>query len=109
MAQPVYSSSFFAGATEDGTLDAYTVPAGFIAIIRFVTIFNFSGSTVTVDIDFAGSGSRTGVILYQEVPSGAPSVDWDGRLVLAPGDVVRITNSTASTVVSISGYLLSTP
>jgi hypothetical protein len=104
----VYSTRFFAGAVTSITSVIYTVPAGYIAVIRDITATMFStaaGDVLILGINPPGVynvGFKTYGTNYQPA-------HWDGRMVLNPGDeLLANTNATSANVV-VSGYLLATP
>lgn len=107
MSRPVYSKRLF---VEEGlnTNLGYTVPAGYVAVLRDVDVFCNLYSTST-EFYVAGVG---GAILWY-VTVGAltdPSFyQWRGRQVFNAGDIITFAGSSNGVDMTASGYLLSTP
>lgn len=107
MARAVYSTQFLADYPW-GSDVSFTVPAGYIAIVRSIDLFQGGGSGGHELQVYLGYSSA----VVFNVPSSAAgaSYHWEGRQVLEQGDELIATNPSAGPAsVLASGYLLTTP
>jgi len=101
----VYSSQLLVCPIGETGIETFTVPAGYIAIVRDITIrLTSSGPTYVVDCpdpEFALS-------IVTEVDPETGVAHLDCRIVMLAGQVIRAYDATASGNGSavISGYLL---
>lgn len=106
MSQSVYSTRFALGEIPVGGALEYDVPAGMVAIITCAT---YNPESMP-----AGAALRVqGTVVWQQAAvaatSGEPqSVQFDGRVVVNPGENLSLTPNAAGSG-QISGYLLSAP
>jgi hypothetical protein len=102
-----YSTRFFAEAISAEVNPAYTVPSGFVAVLRDLELYNETGDTDTLNCELTIPGPLN-VIMYSaaEVPT-YQSVQWRGRVVLNAGDVLWFYAGHYPWQVVASGYLLS--
>lgn len=84
---------------------SYTVPAGFIFVIRDVEANNQAAGENNCYIQIT-STPGVGLLAINNPIEPAKSTQWQGRTVLNPGDVLAVGASSASLYVTISGYLL---
>lgn len=107
MASSVYSQRFIS-STDLASSPAFTVPPGYRAIVRTITVWPF----------VAGSGfemffvnTTTSVLLWLQLTVGTPATfEHDTRLVFEPGDVMSLqTNYTGTMHGQVGGYLLTLP
>jgi hypothetical protein len=101
----VYSVRFY-GAHDLTGLATYTVPTGFVAIVRDFDAF-WGVSTAGAEVNLYG---HAGQVIYQAA-FGLNDVGWRGwrgRQVLNAGETLQIFTSDAMDV-TLSGYLLTSP
>jgi hypothetical protein len=110
MAGVVYSTRFVSVAPASTNTVYYTVPAGFVAVVRTMT-FGYAEparSSGIATVLLAAANSRIWVVLV--AASTAGSAEWNGRLVLPAGETLRAAyTGTPGQWLTISGYLLSLP
>lgn len=100
----VYSTRFLmAHAT---SIEGYTVPAGYVAIVRDADCFYPGGLGQSGQLANASGG------IFAYFPFAAAIngvlVSWRGRQVLQPGEVFGFISTTAMDIM-VSGYLLALP
>jgi len=100
----IYSTRFAIGAVTAAVANVYTVPAGFVAVVRCLSlVVNVTGATANVRTT-AGAGQ---IFAFTSTVPGQWA-GWDGRQVVNAGETITVTASTGSTCdYFISGYLLS--
>lgn len=99
----IYSVRFIADSSA-GSPVSYTVPDGYVAVLRSVnTVLSSSGSFANLQI------SNLGVyVCFFAATAADEFFSWDGRQVLQEGDVLESYVSSAGSTQLVSGYLLST-
>lgn len=104
MPVPVYSTRFIA---EQGLVGvaAYTVPAGYRAVVKQLSLYNGGGVSVTTAIWHGSVGQALALFASNLTASDAFFV---GMQVFNPGETFDITTNGAWDVTA-SGYLLSLP
>jgi len=103
MARAIYSTRFIASSGLSGTA-SYTVPPGFVAVIRSWTIFHgveLSGIEATLQ-----GPNPVKIAVYQDVGASAASDEWTGRTVLYAGESMSVTVEAGNVDTTVSGYLL---
>ena len=104
-----YSTLFGTGTPPSSPTTFFTVPANYIAVIRDIEFLNFSGADCIAVLTGLVPGPLGAIVWYDgAVPSGA-SIQWKGRVVLPDGTELQWQSTTASSVMTVSGYLLSSP
>jgi hypothetical protein len=106
MPRAVYSTRFLRFGGEGPVSQIYTVPDGYVAVVRSATLF--------IDGSAGGNGElyvedpTTWLIAVTASPEGAQLYQWNGHAVLSAGEVLAgdASASTASSLIA-SGYLLS--
>lgn len=102
----VYSTRLYAALDLHGN-EGYTVPGGYVCVLRDVDIFSYSSGS---ESGFALEGDLGQVIWYVLVPPDTTqSYQWRGRQVFNPGDIITFNASAGSFDVTASGYLLYLP
>lgn len=98
----VYSVRFL-GWSASSTPPPYTVPEGYVAIVRDVDVTSGGGAMT----NFALVINTVAVIWRGQftVESVGQSAQWRGRQVLNPGDILDFASDVA-TDGAVSGYLL---
>lgn len=106
----VYSTAFL--KSHGGAGGLYTVPSGFVAVIRSITAVNTNAIGIPEGFSvYLGHSSCTIVeaTLSPILPtSSGQSMIVEMRCVVEATDTINITND-ADVDVTVSGYLLSTP
>lgn len=106
----IYSTAFL--KSHGGAGGSYTVPDGFVAVIRSITAVNTMFLTIPEPFSvYLGDSSCTIVewTLSNLLPtSPGQSVNWQGRVVVEAHDTINVTNGP-DVDVTVSGYLLSAP
>lgn len=105
---PIYSKQFATGVLPGiGPTVVYTVPAGYIAVLRSIDTFVNVGGTAPCSFGLNGAPPCIFAIPPVSIPGGAISL-WRGYQVLNSGDALDMNASFPNTSYLISGYLLST-
>lgn len=105
MPRPVYSTRFISDLFPAGETDAYTVPEGFIAVLRDVDCYvNPGGGNPQIGTTATGGGLS--IVATPEVGGSNQICRWRGRQVFLAGEVLSVYNLTASFYLIASGYLL---
>lgn len=106
----VYSARFFADTLTSTALKVlYTVPAGYVALVKSIDLV--VGVTATSGVSLQLPGSLN--FWFVALPSSATIyASWRGHCVLEPGETISgiIPGYTSGTAwLSASGYLLTLP
>lgn len=101
----VYSTHFISAVGLVGTR-AFTVPAGFVAVLRDLDVYNGGGFSATQVYLHGGLGQT--IWFNNFAGPGAAYASWRGRQVLTAGFAFDITTNGACDA-TLSGYLLSAP
>jgi hypothetical protein len=103
----VYSTRFIASPAPEFP-PTYTVPAGFIAVVRCIDLWcpaGYGGSRTLVQMV-----SPACIIFEAIFGAGEESAHWDGRQVLEPGEQLTLNSDVPSPGSAlVSGYLLTLP
>jgi hypothetical protein len=103
----LYSTLFAAVNVTAVTNDpVYTVPPGFVAVLRDVDVVSIGSSGNLLFI--AEQTSGLSFIAFNEAAADV-SVQWQGRQVFPAGQVMYVRAVTGQWLVRMSGYLLSMP
>lgn len=106
MARAVYSTRFIGFESAVNATDSYTVPSGFVAVIRDITAF-LASSAVTLAQVFI---EEPNCVLLDATGSGlTPTIaQWTGRTVCNEGEHIEaVIDAAAACSIAVSGYLLS--
>lgn len=110
MAQPVYSVRFVKTLLTSANTTYYTVPVGFVAVVRCMTLAWVTLAKVAGVGQVLLNGANSFVWIQGMDASQSSSAVWDGRLVLPAGEIIRAAATAAGQVhFTASGYLLSLP
>ena len=104
MARPPYSTRFLA-VQGLSTSASYTVPDGFTAVVRCITVFH-GVQPDAIRTEFLAPVPVT-IAVYSDVGVSAGGAQLDLRVVLNPGEVLEALSIGGNTDVTVSGYLLS--
>lgn len=111
MAVPAYSTLFYEGANYGGPTIVYTVPAGYLIVVRDILINGQLAPVGTsgqyADVRIAGLNIPLFSARYPDFFSGV-TYAWEGRQVLNAGESLSVFTSDGSPGAKfrISGYLL---
>lgn len=102
---PIYSTRFLAFAA-DGTPAPYTVPTGFVAVVRDADIWSGGGAMINFQLSInAVAKFWAGQFTVESI---AQVAQWRGRVVVNEGeDLVFAADGVVDGVVG--GYLLTAP
>lgn len=104
-----YSTRFYAGNIATGSPVLYTVPAGYVAVLRDGRFY----ASVSGDVEFAIEASIPGplnvIILFNNSFAPGATMSFEGRVVLNAGDSLVGVTTGDYVIAILSGYLLSAP
>lgn len=104
-----YSTRFYSDTFDTGSPVLYTVPAGYVAVIRDMRLYAATSSTAEVAIEVTNPGPATTIIFFNNDVSPGDYVEWQGRVVIDDGaEIIGVTTEPGITA-HISGYLLAAP
>lgn len=102
----IYSTQFAAGTVTGAGSSVYSVPVGYIAVVRCITLMNSAGGAMVGYVSPDTAGWLASLISSTQYESETT----DMRQVLNHGDGLYVGLVGAGTMrYAISGYLLSTP
>jgi hypothetical protein len=101
-----YSTQFFAGAIGLGTTALYTVPTGFVVVVRDVTVYGNFATAEQVGVGLEVAGSISGYLLFANPLHPGDLAEWQGRQVINAGGVLTAVSGGSGPIVWASGYLL---
>jgi hypothetical protein len=107
----VYSTAFI--KSHGGAVESYTVPDGFIAVIRCITAVNTNLFGVPENAQVVLGHSS--ITIYERTISAlfsGPGIQSDIlelRVVVEATDTIQTPNNGADVDMTVSGYLLATP
>lgn len=101
----IYSTRFCDVTISAGTTPLYTVPTGFVAVIREVLLL-IADSGARAQLIRSGGGAN---IILHTAAAANEYTQWDMRAVLNAGDVLDGAIVTGTAGFFISGYLLEGP
>lgn len=100
----LYSTQFAAGTEAGGsTTVVYTVPTGYVAVVRDIEVGAQSPPANSVAINYAGVAE----IYSVDTITQYRTAQWRGRVVLNAGDTINVDAIAGTWTYIISGYLLS--
>lgn len=101
----VYSTRFIGQQVATSTPITYTVPTGFVAVVRSISVAPTATGLTEAQVSLSSAA-----ILFV-VASGTLHVSqhWDGRQVLNAGEVLQCTCAGSNCFFMVSGYLLQLP
>lgn len=105
----VYSHQFVCEVLSSSNLTLYTVPAGYVVVIRDIEVGDRSGAVNNQSTVFATSGGTIEAVVFSAtIPLAYGWTQWTGRAVLNAGQSIGAGVSLAQGLL-ISGYLLVGP
>ena len=115
MATPVYSTNFFrAAATSGGPTPVYTVPNGFVAAVKCITIV--WGNVIASGIDaWVQTEDLCKLVRYAWAFTPGTPTNYGGvqvsygSWVLLEGETMSVQTAAGTCDIQASGYLLATP
>lgn len=107
MASTVYSTRFIAAALEPAGL-YYTVPEGFVAVVRDIDAVGTGGEYIQAALETVGS---TFWLDYFPESGSYGWIGWRGRQICQPGEQISVfvSGTESGGTVAVSGYLLTLP
>lgn len=106
MARAVYSTQFLAASTNDSQSFDYTVPDGYVAVVRDLQVRLDEQSSGACYVYITPSDAT--ILQVTSGSEGGAQKQWSGGVVLNAGDVlVALFSTSAFASVVASGYLLS--
>lgn len=103
--RPIYSTRFLAWQASS-LVPAYTVPAGYVAVVRDCDVYSGGGSLIDFELSVNGVAKFwAGQFTIESIPQWQ---GWRGRQVLFPGEELFF-QSQYPTDGLCSGYLLLNP
>lgn len=110
MAQPLYSVRFVKTILTAANTTYYTVPVGFVAVLRCMTLAWAALARTAGTGDISLNGANAWIWRQSIGASEISSALWEGRVVLPAGEIIRASTSATGVVhFTASGYLLSVP
>lgn len=109
LANVPYSTRFFAGTPAAGDELVYTVPAGYVAVVRDIELLQGYADTQTVYVILSVPGPLTVGFAGSSALASLEFLHWSGRVVANAGDELYVFTNDGEVQVTISGYLLSSP
>ena len=104
MSRSVYSTLFAATSyTTTGNHTVYTVPSGFVAVLKDVTAFEYSGSGRGLLYDVTNGQSWT---LWINSSGDYKPFEWQGMQVFPAGSQMGFTLVSGAFQLRYNGYLL---
>ena len=81
-------------------IDGYTVPASTEVTVIGLTVSNVTGSTVKATVSLFDGSTFTSIVTAGPVPAGGSLgvVGGDQKVVMEPGDSMRVKSDTASSL-----------
>lgn len=111
MAPPVYSTQFIAALLAADASAIYTVPDGFVIVVRDISGVIFPGPTSGTNIEV--DCGEFAIFSAEAPPSCTVTFHWEGRVVMPAGQHLQAFNQfgtgSAEVAIVISGYLLTAP
>lgn len=103
MPTKLYSTQFLNGFDPAGGTHSYTVPAGYVAVVRSIDLW--VGATGATALCNAGSARILSLTGPATVPAAGVNAPWQGRQVVPAGGEIQVSLSTEGSY-AVSGYLL---
>jgi hypothetical protein len=104
-----YSTAFFTGQAGSSLEVIYTVPAGYVAVMRDIEYFASSAITDPVYLVSSIPGPLAAVFGYVGTLEASTGKQWQGRVVVPTGGAIELAGYGTQLFVLLSGYLLSSP
>lgn len=108
---PVYSQRFLGAQLGGAAQVAASVPAGYRWIVRDIDLFlEETAANEGGQVYATTSAGATIWLPMSYIPGvGGGHVQWTGRQVLNPGDVLVYSQAAGTGVITVSGYALTLP
>lgn len=102
------SHRFFAGTVSSTSAVAlYTVPAGWVALVKFLSVFNPGGTSTTFSMNaLTGGGTVSTHIVGLSVPAGNGLLEQLGVVLNAGEELTGFRGSGGNVEVIVCGALL---
>jgi hypothetical protein len=102
-----YSTPFFTGTATSELQTLYTVPDGYVAVVRDVSFFAAGAAIDNVYLVVVNPGPLSAVIAAVGNLAANAGAHWEGRQVLAAGGLLELGAYGTDLFCAVSGYLLS--
>jgi hypothetical protein len=96
---PVYTTRFLQVSGTIATI-AYTVPAGYRAVVRSVSAVNYSGGANTYAVSLNGLA-----LMYASLPGPQSEAQRDLRQAAYPGEQISVVLGHTAMAITVTGYL----
>jgi hypothetical protein len=106
---PTYSTQLFAGSLTAGTAVLFTPSSAEVCIVRDVELYGNFGAAEQVSLAVGVSGVPLGYFFFQNPLEPGAWHQWQGRVVLAPGQQLLSVSGAGGATAIVSGYLLVSP
>lgn len=103
MPWPVYSETFVRSIAAD-LWTAYTVPAGYRAVVKFVSVTNPASGSPVIHVEVAQTH-----LIYIALQVASPQLHQACFAVAYSGQVIRALSVGIRADINVSGYLLRDP
>ena len=105
-----YSTNLYTGPASAELMTLYTVPAGYVAVVRDVEYFNSSGDTID-DLYVVAEvpGPLAATFAYVASLASNAGAQWQGRVVVPAAGFLEVGAYGSGLLLIVSGYLLSSP
>lgn len=101
-----YSTRFGGGLHTGGAGTIYTVPSGYVVVVRCITAYNAGASSDAFEVSAQVSGSLIPIYHVTNVAASSNSLEWEGRVVLNAGEFINVATGGQQWSYTVSGYLL---
>jgi hypothetical protein len=102
----VYSTQLYLGQPGSGITTLYTVPSGNTVVVRDVELINTGSAAMSFGLIVRTSGGTQAQWASVSGVAVNSQYQWEGRVVMNPGDELILTTSEAGMQLIVSGYLL---
>lgn len=104
---PVRNASVARGyLSATGYTTVYTVPTGFVLLLKNILISQTSGQASTFNFNFVSSGATVNIVWFAATTASDGTYNWSGWTVLNAGDALRINVGTPTVAYWVSGAVL---
>lgn len=106
----IYTISALRQVLAGGALATYTVPAGYVFVLRDITAgTTASPSNPPLDVYFDGNAATP--IAHWVYSAGQQTYHYDGRISCPAGTTITAKNNmgVSTLYIAVTGYLLTTP
>lgn len=102
----VYSHRFAAGQHQGPSATVYLVPPANTIVVRCITAYNAGGAQDAFEVSIGTSGLIVPIWHIGGIAGASSSVEFEGRVVVNPDDMLNVASGGQNWFYTISGYLL---